>query len=767
MSSFKSFNDALHYAGFQERDRQREVFDSFRAGKHVILHAPTGWGKTFAVLAALAEGHAIYSLPMRVLVDSLVEDAQKRTFKRCVAHHGARREHELLDKGDDPVCPIDVVFTTLDQSLSAFLGIPVGVSIRQGNILPAVIDASHLIFDEFHLFDPERSWRTAMYAITQSRQNGIILTATLSDVMVQFLEEELGRTVVGNKNGVALIRGNRPFVNKKIVQRGSGLDNLQNLATDKRTIVIRNQIEWAKRTARQLRESMNVPVYLLHSELLPDDRRATEDAVRIAFAKNAQGPAILVSTQVVEAGIDITCDELHTDSCPPASFIQRAGRCARYVGETGQIYWHPAPEAAPYQNQADTIACLDSYLGDECELTPETEKEIVNLAADNDRKVIENYRRTNGEITVREVRVLRNYAKYGELIRHINNVNVAIGDNLNQRYKFISISRGSFFGNGRFANVPGTKYVRFDSERKEYETVSRPELADFVLLDPEYVGYVPDYGLKIGAEGGESYFIDDQQKQVVEFKYILEPYALHLQRLWEQKRVVRWMIEKLAEVIGNADNAEYLVDFVIWAHDLGKLNLEWQAAHGVPSKGIPPEHFPLAFRPSQAAPLGHSDDDINSPYRRQKSPPSHAWISAWSVWDLLVEITKGRDGLRRAVFWAIADHHGYLMKNGEIPLDRFQPYQMGYLDYLEEMSQNEPWKPYGWHSGKIRTSASRKVVEELRRRSMAVDRLRPSDELGVYYMLSYILRRCDQLATSLTSTKVKRTIEPPEVGGFI
>ena len=213
----ETFNDALKAANFSsERDGQRRVFEAFRAGKHVILNAPTGWGKTFAVLAALSQKHALYSLPLRVLVDSLVDDANKFKIRRCAAHHGARKEHAFLDKGDNLDNPIECVFTTLDQSLSAFLGIPIGVSLRQGNILPAVIDASHLVFDEFHLFDATRSWTTALFSLQRSKHNGIILTATLSNVILDFLVETLSRTDCG----VELIQGERPFHNSKKLKKG-------------------------------------------------------------------------------------------------------------------------------------------------------------------------------------------------------------------------------------------------------------------------------------------------------------------------------------------------------------------------------------------------------------------------------------------------------------------------------------------------------------------------------------------------------------------
>lgn len=43
----QTFQEALNKADFPSgREKQEKVFDAFRAGKHVILKAPTGWGKT-------------------------------------------------------------------------------------------------------------------------------------------------------------------------------------------------------------------------------------------------------------------------------------------------------------------------------------------------------------------------------------------------------------------------------------------------------------------------------------------------------------------------------------------------------------------------------------------------------------------------------------------------------------------------------------------------------------------------------------------------
>jgi CRISPR-associated endonuclease/helicase Cas3 len=79
-------------------------------------------------------------------------------------------------------------------------------------------------------------------------------------------------------------------------------------------------------------------VRLLHSRFLARDRADIEAWARQSFKSGAQAEAILVATQVVEAGLDISADHLHTELAPANALVQRAGRCARYEGENGFVF---------------------------------------------------------------------------------------------------------------------------------------------------------------------------------------------------------------------------------------------------------------------------------------------------------------------------------------------------------------------------------------------------------------------------------------------
>ncbi len=93
---------------------------------------------------------------------------------------------------------------------------------------------------------------------------------------------------------------------------------------------------------------------LLHSRFRPRDRQRMMEQLRDG---QATGSRIIVSTQVIEAGVDFSAEILVTELAPWASLVQRFGRCNRY-GEfkEGHIYWFETKtqkkaEPNPYQQE--------------------------------------------------------------------------------------------------------------------------------------------------------------------------------------------------------------------------------------------------------------------------------------------------------------------------------------------------------------------------------------------------------------------------------
>ena len=122
-----------------------------------------------------------------------------------------------------------------------------------------------------------------------------------------------------------------------------------------RTIVVCNTVDRATQVYDVLRKTAHQAtdprpdLVLLHSRFRPEDRSA-----HLAAVEDHPGPGgtIVVTTQVLEAGIDLTSALLVTELAPWSSIVQRAGRCNRAGADAGaELWWTPPPgrnSSAPY-----------------------------------------------------------------------------------------------------------------------------------------------------------------------------------------------------------------------------------------------------------------------------------------------------------------------------------------------------------------------------------------------------------------------------------
>jgi len=103
-------------------------------------------------------------------------------------------------------------------------------------------------------------------------------------------------------------------------------------------LVIVNTVERACALAEKLKAEAPL---LLHSRFRHRERKA--------WIGELKSENLIIATQVVEAGVDISSRILFTELCPWPSFIQRCGRAARNPGEKADIYWMDVSKVpAPY-----------------------------------------------------------------------------------------------------------------------------------------------------------------------------------------------------------------------------------------------------------------------------------------------------------------------------------------------------------------------------------------------------------------------------------
>jgi CRISPR-associated endonuclease/helicase Cas3 len=100
------------------------------------------------------------------------------------------------------------------------------------------------------------------------------------------------------------------------------------------TLVVCNTVQRAISTYDALRGIAPAQqVELVHSRFRPAERSGWRSRFLSREACAPGADRIIVATQVVEAGVDISAGCLVTDLAPWPSLVQRFGRCARYGGE--------------------------------------------------------------------------------------------------------------------------------------------------------------------------------------------------------------------------------------------------------------------------------------------------------------------------------------------------------------------------------------------------------------------------------------------------
>ncbi len=478
--------------GFEPYQYQIKVAETLLSGKNVILAVPTGAGKTWASVMPFLYAKEkpsihfpkkmIYSLPLRALANSIYEDVSEVLRKQGYSKEDIKRQ--TGEFSEDKYFEKDIIFSTIDQTLSNFLCFPLPLSPRQANVNAGALVGSYLVFDEFHLLDSELSMATTLGSLKMLGNlcRCCIMTATLSDHYMQALKESLPNYEIitldefpEDKDKVSSLLPKKEKKKIHVIDQTISAKSIAEKHKTK-TIVICNRVETAQKIYNDLVKDLSgfknlsglkvENVICLHSRFFDKDRKAKENNLKRLFGKTADKNehAILIATQVIEAGMDISCEVMHTEISPINSFLQRVGRCARFKDETGEIYVYSLLELDEKEKilgepeskeDKDEIRKLNNkYLPYEpaiCQNTFSSLQKYKTLDGDIPQKLIEEVLKEKEEQIIEQLKQGNfNYAKildswsdckknnYRNTVRDIQSVEITIIDDsqVNEVAKF-------------------------------------------------------------------------------------------------------------------------------------------------------------------------------------------------------------------------------------------------------------------------------------------------------------------------------------------
>lgn len=361
--AFEEFYEKYLQEIFTPFKHQKDVWDKVKNLEFpLLIKAPTGTGKTEAIIAPFLDQfitnnfyiapRLIYVLPMRVLVNSLAE-----RIKNCAQRISPFIKVEI-QHGDVPNAPFfisDIVVTTLDQFLYGFARASHQVG-HHLDIPAGSIASSLVVFDEAHMYRDEFTFsimRALMEILYKSKIPFVLMTATMPKTLEDSLFEKIpDKAIILGKSSInsrlEVIVSKQPlFDGEELNIPKDLLDEVKN----KKTLIVLNQVKRAQKVYDELKKRLNLSndeIVLLHSRFTREDRKEHEEkALQIIPHKEngrkilPQGVGIVVSTQVLEAGIDFSAELLLTEIAPADCLVQRAGRCARYEGEKGEMRIFP------------------------------------------------------------------------------------------------------------------------------------------------------------------------------------------------------------------------------------------------------------------------------------------------------------------------------------------------------------------------------------------------------------------------------------------
>jgi CRISPR-associated endonuclease/helicase Cas3 len=337
-----------------------------------LLIIPTGLGKTDAVLVPWLFAHAydvnpvparlILVLPRQNLTGQVARIARKRV--EAAGLTGQVRVLELMaGSGDnaDTISPSQpaIVVCTQDMYFSRALNRGYARRPPRWPIDFALFNNdSLLVFDEVQLMSDALATSAQLASLRRSfgcfgEVTSIWMSATLEPSWldtVDFREQRPGVRVIQLDE--------RDHANEIVAQRFRAVKRLRKAPDEcstpegcaafairqhqprERTLVMTNTVSRAREVYSRIRSQFQSTV-LLHSRFRPADRRQRT----LELDSIPDEGQIVVSTQVLEAGIDITAHRLITDLASWGSLVQRFGRVNRFGELSGgaDIWWVDLP----------------------------------------------------------------------------------------------------------------------------------------------------------------------------------------------------------------------------------------------------------------------------------------------------------------------------------------------------------------------------------------------------------------------------------------
>ena len=321
--------------------------------ENIIITAQTGMGKTEAGLLWIGDNKGFFTLPLKTAINAMYkrikDDILKDNFDNKVGllHSDIKKEylneieyekfHEYYDKTKQFSLPLTI--STLDQIFDFVY------KYRGFELKLATLSYSKIVIDEVQMYSPDllAYLIIGIYYISKIGGKFAILTATLPPVFLEILKQDkLDNQQKNIFKKSTLFKEKLKFKEEifindkirhslKIIEEEINPEFIKSKFNNNKVLVICNTVKKAQEIFTELKEDEDIKekIKLFHSGFIKKDRRIKEDEILKTGEKNSKANEIWVTTQVVEASLDIDFDILITELSDLNGLFQRMGRCYR------------------------------------------------------------------------------------------------------------------------------------------------------------------------------------------------------------------------------------------------------------------------------------------------------------------------------------------------------------------------------------------------------------------------------------------------------
>lgn len=335
--------------GYELRNIQK--FSKQNQDNNLLIVGSTGIGKTEAALLWSKNSKTFFTLPIRISINAIFD----RIYKEIGYHHIGLLHSTALDYLEEKEeFDFDSEMYTQSKNLAQKITtctidqiFPFVFKYKGYEKIYATLGYSKVIIDEIQAYSPEivAVILKGLQMIYQIGGKFMVMTATLPRIYKDELEK-MGIKFQYKEFIKDVKRHQIQLQEKNIVE---DVEIIKEKGKTSQVLVICNTINKAIELYRKLKEIECENIHLLHSRFILQDRNEKEEQIK-EFSKKKEDVGIWITTQIVEASLDIDFDYLYTEMSTLDSIFQRFGRCYR-----NREYTRQEPNIIIYTKEASGI----------------------------------------------------------------------------------------------------------------------------------------------------------------------------------------------------------------------------------------------------------------------------------------------------------------------------------------------------------------------------------------------------------------------------